>query len=67
MNHLVHRRILPKFIKTYSEMVHSATSMAPSKVIDSDILPIWNRKIAGLSVVKRESSEVLVGQHVRIA
>ena len=48
-------------------MVHSATSMAPSKVIDSDILPIWNRKIAGLSVVKRESSEVLVGQHVRIA
>jgi transposase len=31
--------VLSKFVNTYNETVHSATGMAPLKVIDSDYLP----------------------------
>jgi len=35
--------VLPKFVKTYNDTVHSATDMAPSRVTDSDVLAIWKR------------------------
>jgi len=33
--------ILPKFVKAYNDTVHSMSSMAPSRVTDSDVLAIW--------------------------
>ena len=38
--------VLPKFAKGYNDTVHSATGMAPSRVIDSDVLAIWKRMVA---------------------
>ena len=38
-----HIDILPQFVRGYNDTVHSATSMAPSKVTESDVLAIWNR------------------------
>jgi len=58
--------VLPKFIKAYNDIVHSATVMALSIVTDSDILAIWKRleeKRRRISAVRARS---LVGQHVRI-
>jgi len=35
--------VLPKFVKTYDETIHSTTGMATSRVTDSDVLAIWKR------------------------
>jgi len=36
--------VLQKFVDAYNDTVHSATGMAPSRVTDSDVLAIWQRK-----------------------
>jgi len=35
--------VLPKFVKTYNDTVHSTTGMAPSRMTDADFLAIWRR------------------------
>jgi len=42
-NTITYIDVLPKFVKAYNDRVHSATVMAPSRVIDSDVLAIWKR------------------------
>ena len=35
--------VLPKFVRAYNATVHSTTGMAPARVTDSDILPVWRK------------------------
>jgi len=55
------------FVKAYSDTVPSATGMAPSRVIDSDVLAIWKRMEARRRGVRVAKAEFRVGQHVRIS
>jgi len=59
--------VLRKFVKAYNDTVHSATGMAPSRVIDSDALAIWKRMEARRRGVRVAKAEFRVGQHVRIS
>ena len=59
--------VLPKFVSGYNDTVHSATSMAPSKVTDSDILAIWNKMRSRNSSIRRAAVRFSVVQHVRIS
>jgi len=49
--------VLPKFVKSYNDTVHSTTGMAPSLMTDSDVHAIWKRMEAsrrGVSIAKAE-------------
>lgn len=35
--------VLPKFVKTYKDTVHTTKGMAPSRVTDADVLTLWRR------------------------
>ena len=58
---------LPRFVRGYNDSGHSATSMAPIKVTDSDILAMWNILRSRHSAIRRSVVRYSVGQHVRIS
>ena len=59
--------MLPKFVRAYNTMVHSATGMAPARVTDSDVLAIWRRMNDKRWRVRTVRAKFRVGQHVRSA
>jgi len=59
--------VLPKFVKAYNDTVHSATSMTPSRVTDSDVLAIWKRMEARRRGARVAKAEFRVGQNVHIS
>jgi transposase InsO family protein len=50
--------VLPKFFRAYNDTVRSATGMAPSKVIDYDILAIWIKMRARHSFIRMRQSNL---------
>jgi hypothetical protein len=59
--------VLSKFVIGYNDTVHSATAMAPSKVIDSVLLAKWNKMRARHSSIRRAPVRFSLGKHVRIS
>ena len=59
--------VLQNFVRGYNDTIHSTTSMAPSKVTDSDILAIWNKMRSKHSSIRCPAVRFSVGQHVRIS
>jgi len=49
----------------YNDTVHSTTGMAPSRVTDSDVLAIWERKRR--RCIRLAKVKFTVGQHVRFS
>jgi len=58
---------LPKSVRAYNDTVDSAKGMAPSRVTDSDILPIWKRMEARRHSVRVAKAKFRVEQRVRIS
>ena len=59
--------VLPKFVKAYNDTEYTTTCMAPSRVIDADVLKIWSRMEGKRQRVRIATAMFLVGQHVRIS
>ena len=59
--------VLPKFVRCYNDTIQSTTGMAPCKVMDPDIIAIWNRMRSKHSSIRCEVVRFSVGQHVRIS
>jgi len=57
--------VLPKCVRAYNGTVHSTTSTAPWRVIESDVLAIWKRMSSRRIRVAKVKFQV--GQHVRIS
>jgi len=67
IKHLRYIDILPKFLTAYNDTVHSTTSMAHSRVTDSDGLAKWKRmEAARKRSVSVANATFRVGRHVRI-
>jgi len=58
--------VLPKFVRSYNDTVHSTTAMAHLRMTDSDVNAIWNWKICHLRI-RVAKVKFSVGQHVRIS
>ena len=59
--------VLPKFVKSYNDTVHTTTVMAPSRVTDAEVLTLWRRMEARRLRVRVATAKFRVGQHVRIS
>ena len=57
-------RLLSKFVKAYNDMVHSTTSMVPSRATDTDVLAIWRRMQAKGQRIQVETVKFRVGKYV---
>jgi len=59
--------VLQKYVNAYNDSVHTATGMAPSKVTDSDVRPIWKKINKKIRRVRTTEAKFTVGQNVRIS
>ena len=58
--------VFPKFDRAYNVKFRSSTSIAPTRVTDSDVLAIQKRMEAQIRRVSIAKATFRVGQHVRI-
>jgi len=65
-NTFIYIDVLPKFVRSYNDSVHSTTGMAPSRVTDSDVLAIWKR-MNRRRRIRLAKFKFNVGQQVRIS